>query len=527
MDIEVDKKTAYDAFPYTSNAFRQTHPAFLKAVASLSGLDTPMVENARILEIGCSFGGNAIPIAQYYPNTEVIGIDLSKKQIEVGQKAIEAMGLKNITLLAQDISTYDVPEDYFDYIICHGVYSWVPDFVKEAIFKVIAKGLNDRGVAFVSYNTYPGWKIYEVYRDAMIYRSQGIEEPNDRLSYSFGMLDFLKENLPKNTPWGLAIEQNYSSIRNHSSYYILHEYLETVNDPCYFYQFMEKAQKNGLTFVAEADYHKRFSTVSAISKEAQEALKKEAGGDIVKLEQLRDYVSSCQFRQTLLTKAKQGINYSDTIMHDTLKKMYVYGGLTKEEKDGKVVWRPNRSGSSESTYNDIPVVQFLAKALNEYRTETVLVADLYKKYQEEVSNASKDDFFMVIATLIVRRDIMVWGTPVCFHLGNTDTPELNETIKRLVKWLVDNPNTISVVNQFHENTEMSNHILLQKVFPYLDGKHDMASLCEKIAEVEAKGELNFSDRNQQKITDKKALEDSIKEHLKELLNRLQLNGFLV
>lgn len=82
-----------------------------------------------------------MPLAQQYPDANIIGLDLSAEQIRLGQQAVVAMGLNNIQLQQQDINNYTPPAQHFDYIICHGVYSWVPEFVREAILRVISEGL--------------------------------------------------------------------------------------------------------------------------------------------------------------------------------------------------------------------------------------------------------------------------------------------------------------------------------------------------------------------------------------------------
>src|SRR5262245_57180064 len=91
-------RTTYDDVPYTSHAFPQSHPERLAAVAKLFGLDAPPVENCRVLELGCSMGGNLIAMAQNHPGSQFIGIDSSSRQIAEGWKSVNLLGLKNIRL---------------------------------------------------------------------------------------------------------------------------------------------------------------------------------------------------------------------------------------------------------------------------------------------------------------------------------------------------------------------------------------------------------------------------------------------
>jgi cyclopropane fatty-acyl-phospholipid synthase-like methyltransferase len=150
-----EKRTTYDAIPYPSNPFRQTRPERLAAIAKLFGLDAPPAERCRVLEIGCSMGGNLVVMAQDNPESQYVGIDASSRQIAEGWKTVEALGLGNLQLKHMDV--LDVTEDLgrFDYVICHGVFSWVPARVQSKILEICQRQLAQNGIGYISYNTYP------------------------------------------------------------------------------------------------------------------------------------------------------------------------------------------------------------------------------------------------------------------------------------------------------------------------------------------------------------------------------------
>src|SRR4051794_31454740 len=93
----------YDEMPYDSHPYAQTHPSRLAVIATLFGLTPPPVETCRVLELGCASGGNILTVAEAFPNTTVVGIDYSARQVEDGQKIVTKLGLKNITLTAASI----------------------------------------------------------------------------------------------------------------------------------------------------------------------------------------------------------------------------------------------------------------------------------------------------------------------------------------------------------------------------------------------------------------------------------------
>lgn len=518
---------SYDELPYMSNPFPQTHPDSLRAVCSLFDIATPMAETANILEIGCSFGGNIIPIAQQYPQANIIGLDISEKQIAIGKTAIEAMGLKNIKLEQQDITNYDVPDKLFDYIICHGVYSWVPEPVKKAILHVISNGLSDKGVAIVSYNTYPGWKIKEIYRDAMSFRSQHVDNVKEKISYGFGMLDFLKDNLPKNSPWAVAIEKHYQHIREASPSYLAHEYFEQVNDPCYFHEFMTLAETVGLDFVAEADFQNHFLPPVAIDDDTQKALKREANGDIIRLEQLHDYLSDRSFRQTILkrnTNQQKSSVGKEEISFNILEKLHIKGGFIKEvnEETQAPQWR-TVSNHTTTLFQDTPITAFIFNQLNEQKGQTLSVKALWSKVKDE-QQIEKKVFYQHIAELVVRKAVTIRSSPNRWRIANANKPQLPSATRALARWILDNPDTIGLTTAFH--SAISLDVVTNELLALLDGKHNRQALISQLIEAVSAKRITFYDTQQNVITDDKAIAQAAKEHTESLLIELQHHGLL-
>ena len=259
-----DIQKSYDELPYTSSAFPETSPARLEALASFLSLTPPPSKTAKVLEIGCSYGGNLFPFAIANPQAKVLGIDLSEVQINKAKELAEQMRVDNIKFMAKDICDFTDADvrDYgkFDYIICHGVYSWVPDMVKDAILKTIKRFLSPNGVAYVSYNVYPGWKIKDTIRDFLMFGTRGIEGEAARVAKARELLKVLGEYAKFCQKDGNVsqIFLNYESLKFHIDHilttgdsYIAHEYLEVFNDPIYFKDFAANLDKNGLAYLAE------------------------------------------------------------------------------------------------------------------------------------------------------------------------------------------------------------------------------------------------------------------------------------
>ena len=143
----------YDQVPYDKKSFSQTHVDNLATTATLFGMQPARPECCRVLELGCAAGANLIPMAFYLPESQFMGVDYSKVQIDDGQKVLQSLRLANIELKQLNILEIDKTLGQFDYIICHGIFSWVADEIQEKIFSICSQNLAPQGVAYVSYKS--------------------------------------------------------------------------------------------------------------------------------------------------------------------------------------------------------------------------------------------------------------------------------------------------------------------------------------------------------------------------------------
>lgn len=297
--------TSYDRVPYESLPFAQTHPDRLAALAHLFGLQAPAPERARVLELGCAGGGNLIPMAVALPQAQFVGIDLSPVQVAEGQALIRALGLRNITLHARSILDVDTRLGTFDYVLAHGVYSWVPDAVQDKILALCASQLSADGVAYVSYNTLPGWRMRGMVRDLMRYHAMQFDDPARRVGQARAILDFLAGAVPtQGSAYGLLLQTELENLRGAPDYYILHEHLEDINEPLYFHEFVDRARRHGLQYLAEADFSSMLD--SNLPADVAGTLR-QISGDIVRQEQFMDFLRNRTFRQTLLVHGSRTV----------------------------------------------------------------------------------------------------------------------------------------------------------------------------------------------------------------------------
>ena len=142
--------TPYDEVAYPTFPISFTHPDRLATVATHFGMRPAPVERCRVLELGCSNGANLLSMAVTLPESEFVGVDSAGIPIARGKAMVEALGLKNIALRHLDL--LEMAPDYgkFDYIIVHGIYSWVPSAVRDQILAICKASMQPQGIAYVS-----------------------------------------------------------------------------------------------------------------------------------------------------------------------------------------------------------------------------------------------------------------------------------------------------------------------------------------------------------------------------------------
>lgn len=301
-DLYVLEKTTYDQLQFASKIYPGRHPQRLATIARLFALKSPPVATAKVLELGCSTGANLIAVAANAPRARLIGVDLSSEQVKLGQRWIADLALDNIELRCANILDLEPGFTRFDYIFCHGVFSWVSEEVQEHIFRLIKRSLTPDGVAYVSYNCLPGWYFRQAVRDVLLYSDDVGKPIGERIARGRHVLDVFSRTIGYDRYTSLVLQNELDRVRRESDNYLFHEFLEDENRPYHFSRFMRRAESHGLQYLGDARFGRILSVCAedlGLPPDALAELKTVAGG-VNEAEQYLDFVLSTPFRETLL-----------------------------------------------------------------------------------------------------------------------------------------------------------------------------------------------------------------------------------
>ncbi len=507
-------ENAYDRLPYVSYPFPQSHPNHLAALAKLFGMNPPPLATCRVLELGCASGGNLLPMATQMPSATFLGVDLSTRQISDGQATIKQLGLTNVELRQLDITTIDDAFGKFDYIIAHGVLSWVPREVQDKILDVCQRNLAPHGVAFVSYNTYPGWRMRSMLRDAMIYHANQFADPAQRVQQARALLDFLAQNVPvENNPYGILLKNELQDLSKRGDWYIAHEHLEGVNEPIYFHEFAERAAGHRMQYLADAE----FSTMLAsnFAPRVAETLRMIAP-DLIRMEQYMDFLRNRPFRQSLLVH--QGVALNRNLGWQSLAGLYVESSARPEGSEtslnsGAPAGFKVPNGASLTTPNPITKAAMTllkaARALLDEQDPAVTGIALPAP-DEQILGA---DLMTCFSANIVNLRAMPWR-----HATEAGERPRASALARLQA--AQGPTITNLRHEMVNLDESSRHMLIQ-----LDGQRDRAAMLDSLADLVKSGALSIQ-QNGQRVTEPAAVREALAASIDPVLKNFERAALL-
>ena len=292
--------------PYPGHPFAQTHPDRLAALGTLFKIGPPPPEGSHVLELGCGDGGNLVPMALALPGARFLGVDAAARAVARGRALVEALDLTNVKFEVGRIEELELQSEGFDYVIAHGVYSWVSSSVRDRLLEICRSALSERGIAYVSYNVLPGGRVAGALRDMLVFHTAGIEDPAERVEGARGLLRLLAAGWSDDHEFGAVMRRQSERLLQRSDETLFHDDLAAVNEPVYFHEFVSHASRYGLQYLAEADFFEMQTGVLP-DPVAHELLGVE---DPIRREQYVDFVKGRMFRQTLLCRAELEVDRS-------------------------------------------------------------------------------------------------------------------------------------------------------------------------------------------------------------------------
>lgn len=293
-----------DDLPYVRHFIADLSPARLRLVAALNGLVPPPAVDFDYCELGCAHGDTLAALAAAYPESRFLGVDLSAAHVASAKRLARDGALENIGVLERDFADL-VGEDIgaFDYIVAHGVLSWVSPDKRKALLDFAKAKLKPGGLLHVSYNAMPGWASVEPLRQLLLFGGAGgagaastsLERARLGLQFAQSMQRAGAEYFAKNP----AASEMLETMAKAGLPYVVHEYLHEHWTPMYFARVAWEMAASDLHFVGGLPVHTNFRD-TAVS-EAQERLLAHVT-DRTTFESLKDFATDEFFRRDVFVR---------------------------------------------------------------------------------------------------------------------------------------------------------------------------------------------------------------------------------
>ena len=484
-------ESSYDLVTYPGYTHPQTHPDRLAVIGALFGLSPASVTRCRVLELGCGNGSNLVPMAFVLPESSFVGIDLAIKPIAQGRQMANELGLKNIELIQADITQFDGQHGQFDYIIAHGLFSWVPPEVREQTLALCHKMLAPDGIAFISYNALPGSHLRSLARDMMRFHVRGISSPPERVAQARAVVQFVAEAQNTEDESRLWMRKELERIRDYDDGHLFHDDLSEISQPFYFTQFIEQAARHRLKFLAEADYFEM--SENGLDEKTRAVLGQLSASRILR-EQYLDFLKCRRFRQTLLCHAEAAITDAPgpAKMENFFVTALAHGGDDAQNlQPGKIVTYATPKGARCAT--DFPLGKAALLALGEngwLPFGDLLAKALAKLSAAGLAHAGHDARGELSAFLLQLYgagtvNFSTWLPPVAARVSE------RPLVTALARWQIRRQN--HVISPFHQSIQIGDEIG-RLLLAALDGTQDHAALLEKVlALLQSKNALREND----------------------------------
>jgi methyltransferase-like protein/2-polyprenyl-3-methyl-5-hydroxy-6-metoxy-1,4-benzoquinol methylase len=514
--------SAYDQVPYPSLAHVQTHPDRLATIAALFGLQTAPVEKCRVLELGCGDGTNLISMAHGLLQSEFFGIDSAGRAITEGHQTIDDLSLDNVRLQQLDLMEFAANDVVFDYIIAHGVYSWVPDPVRDRILAICSECLSPNGVAYVSYNTYPGGHIRDMVREMMLFHVRGASDAEQKIAQGRALLKFLASSKKEPDLYRDLLEKELEHAVEYSDAAFYHDDLNPLTRPIYFHQFVEHAAAHGLQFLGDAMFNEM--QPEEYEPAVMTALR-ELDNDILAREQYLDFLMGRRFRRTLLCRREVPLDHK--IQPGVIANFYVASEAQPTSPEPSVSSNDveefrTRKGASIRTNR--PLAKAALLHLSQQWPRSIFFPELLAAARRlAFSEKDENENRVTLCEILLRSfaagvtELHVWAPS--FVTDVSEHPIASPVARH------QNRRTKRITTLRHTGLEL-NDALSRNLLELLDGTRDFAALVEAMAAVVQSGKATL-EANGKPVTDPAKIREMIAQELPSALHGLARSAVLV
>jgi SAM-dependent methyltransferase len=291
--------------PYLRDFKPMLAPAWLDHVALVAGIEPPArTSGFAWCDLGCGQGVTAAILAATHPSGIFHGIDAMPAHIDHARRLADAAAIPNLQLHAVDFAAaigLELPQ--FDYIVAHGVYTWIGPEAQCAVRRFIDRRLKPGGLAYVSYNAMPGWARDLPFQGFL--REFGRKFRGDnfrRLAAAAEVVRTLAGAGVSSLTASFIVKELQERPEDYQPAYLVHEFMPAAWQPLYVTQVRRDMATIGLEPVGSATLSENLDWM-VLDKAARQTLGAITDPDAREL--VRDYYLDQRFRCDVFARSNR------------------------------------------------------------------------------------------------------------------------------------------------------------------------------------------------------------------------------
>ncbi len=349
---------------YVSQFYRETSPSWLDAVCITQGVRPPQHNNDfRWCELGSANGFTVNLIAAAYPDAHCVGIDFMPLHYLNSESLRSDAGLNNAEFHELSFEeACDEAFEPFDYIVMHGIYSWVSEENRAQVRTFIRKFLKPGGVVYNSYNCLPGWSESSPLRHYLMAQANSISGSNDEKAHlGLSTMRNLADNAGKFFQ-SEGVKAQLDEMQSKPINYISQEYMNQDWTLFYVDQVMAEMDEAKLNYVGSTKFKRNHLALNY--SVMQERLI--ASQPTLALQELtKDFIDNTQFRADVMVRG--AVYMGETEQAERLASLMFAEGRSKPQSlaDTGLTQEAFNKGLSEAKLIPLASRQAISTQFNE------------------------------------------------------------------------------------------------------------------------------------------------------------------
>jgi SAM-dependent methyltransferase len=300
---------------YVHGVYRELGPSALNLVLLIQSLEPIALEQGfTYCDLGCGQGESVNLFAACHPEGEFHGIDFNAAHIEGARALARQAELDNITFWEAsfaDLGALGLPD--FDFVVLHGIFSWVGDENRRLVLEFLRTKLKPGGVVFLSYNSLPGWSLHAPLRQLLSSYAETLTGPlEQRVDESLAFVGRLKEAEASVFARNPSSAEFFDYICTLPRNYVAHEFFNRHWTLFYHAEMVRDLAAANLSFVGSASFaeNQEMLRFSVAQKQILDGVH-----DRVMRETLKDFCLSPLLRRDVFVRGPRTITATRQMEH--------------------------------------------------------------------------------------------------------------------------------------------------------------------------------------------------------------------